>query len=51
MINTATDVATTEQAAERCRRPLRPIDHGTYLGGVTMSLGIAQMPVWTGSTG
>lgn len=45
VINTATDVATTERAAERLREAVarHTIDHGTYLGGVTLSLGIAQM--------
>ena len=45
VINTATDVATTERAAERLREAVArlTIDHGTYRGGVTLSLGIAQM--------
>ena len=45
VINTATDVATTERVAERLREAVArlTIDHGTYRGGVTLSLGIAQM--------
>ena len=44
VINTATDVATTERAAEVCARPSRASRSTTApTGAGTLSLGIAQM--------
>ncbi|MEC8493535.1 MAG: diguanylate cyclase [Planctomycetota bacterium] len=51
VIHAATDVATTERAAERLREAVArlAIDHGTYQSGVTLSLGVAQrLPGMTG---
>ncbi|MEE2940014.1 MAG: diguanylate cyclase [Planctomycetota bacterium] len=44
VIHAATDIGTTERAAERLREAVArlSIDHGTYQSGVTLSLGVAQ---------